>query len=271
MAHLDGESVASSEDVLSQVLEAVTMRRGTPDRRGRGTVTLIALRTLDRHAYERIRSFQSALRDRLRINSVVVGGGYGCTKITIKVIELESDDPNEIDRVVSQVLTGQTFRDEARAVPFDVAVLDDPYARRDLRTDRVERGPVLIIAKEVTMGDKGDTYNISKGAVGGRHVNITNFTQVWNEWSDAKEAPSLDALAEELGRLRKELKKGDNSPEQDAAAGAVAQAEIEAKKQNGSRVLEALAGAGKWVLETAQRIGVELAVQALKKSMGIPG
>lgn len=80
----------------------------------------------------------------------------------------------------------------------------------------------------------------------------------------------LPKLAEELTLLRSAMLAESTEPEQIAATGQVAAAEVEAKKGNESGVLQALKGAGQWALKIAGDIGTKLALEALKKAMGLP-
>jgi hypothetical protein len=78
----------------------------------------------------------------------------------------------------------------------------------------------------------------------------------------------LAKLAEELGRLRGAMKREpDGPPEQDEAVGAVAAAERAAKQGDQPTVLQHLRTAGTWTLGIAEKIGVPLAVEALKRGM----
>ena len=240
---------------------------------GSRLVSLISFRTLGRMDVEPVRRFQRTIRDALGLTAVVVGGGYGCTRVIVKIVELESDDPEEINRVLRELLQGETFRREARKVPFDVLITSEPYERRDLRTGKVDgfMQPVTIYAKEVTVGEKsGDTYNVSRAGVVGAHAKVMNFNQIWSEWKSDDSAPDVAQLAAQLGTLRQQLKSEAKTPEEDAAIGAVAQAEVAAKTGDGSKVLEALVGAGKWALGVAEKIGVALAAGAIRKSLGLP-
>jgi hypothetical protein len=87
------------------------------------------------------------------------------------------------------------------------------------------------------------------------------------------ETEDMTKLAEELARLREALLQRASNAEDYAAIGAVASAEIGAKETAPSRVAQALSvlgAGGKWVLETAQDIGVPLAVTAIKAHLGLP-
>jgi hypothetical protein len=109
-----------------------------------------------------------------------------------------------------------------------------------------------------------DTYNISgqAGAVGPRaHAHDNTFGQV-------QSGIDLPKLAEELGRLRDAMKgEATGAREQDNAIGAVADAEEAAARGDGPAALQYLKSAGKWTLGIAEKIGVAIATEALKKAM----
>lgn len=123
--------------------------------------------------------------------------------------------------------------------------------------------------KEAYMGhNSGDTYNVEQaGAVGPGSVAHDNiFNQIKTQSGDEIDLPSL---AQELSTLRIKMRERATEPEQDEAIGAIAAAEREVKNGNGSKVLESLAKAGKWALDTAKEIGVNVAVEAIKAALGI--
>jgi hypothetical protein len=110
----------------------------------------------------------------------------------------------------------------------------------------------------------GDTYNIpgQAGAVGpGAHAHDNTFQQIQG-------AIHLPKLAEELGCLRIAMKsEATGTREQDKAIGAVADAEEAATKGDGSAALGYLKTAGKWTLGIAEKIGVAVAAEAIKRTM----
>ncbi len=79
----------------------------------------------------------------------------------------------------------------------------------------------------------------------------------------------LPELAKELEQLRMALRKEATDREHDAAVVAVGDAAEAAKQGNGSEVLDHLKKAGKWALDVATKIGVSIASDALKKSLGM--
>jgi hypothetical protein len=75
-------------------------------------------------------------------------------------------------------------------------------------------------------------------------------------------------IKEELGRLRDAMKgEATGTCEQDKAIGAVADAEEAAAKGDGPAALRYLKSAGEWTLGIAEKIGVAVATEALKKTM----
>ena len=100
------------------------------------------------------------------------------------------------------------------------------------------------------------------GAFGpGAHAHDNTFQQI-------HAGIDLPKLAEELGRLRNAMKgETTGTREQDKAVGAVADAEEAAAKGDGPAVLQYLKSAGEWTLGIAEKIGVDLAVEALKRAM----
>jgi hypothetical protein len=74
----------------------------------------------------------------------------------------------------------------------------------------------------------------------------------------------IEALAEELGRLRVALREHGSEPEHDLALGEVAAAEKAAKEGDSDGALRHLKQAGQWALGVATEIGVPVATAALK-------
>jgi hypothetical protein len=118
------------------------------------------------------------------------------------------------------------------------------------------------------MSDKSDNYNISGGQIGAvgpnAHAHDMTFNQIWNQSGQNIDLPTL---ATQLETLRGALRKEASEPEHDEALGAVAAAQKAAKEENGPKVLEYLSTAGKWTLDIATKIGVPIAIEALKRAM----
>jgi len=115
----------------------------------------------------------------------------------------------------------------------------------------------------------GDTYNNSgqAGAIG-PNAQATGNTFVQSRGVD--ENVDLAVLAQELGRLRTEMRGKATTAEQDVAVADVAKAEAAATKGDRKAIAEHLKSAGKWALDIASKIGVNLATSVLKGTLGIP-
>ena len=92
------------------------------------------------------------------------------------------------------------------------------------------------------------------------------FQQVWNEVGGSIDLPRL---ADDLSKLRAEMKKEATEPEHDVATANVSMAEKAAKEGNGPKALEYLKAAGKWALDTATKLGIDVASDALTKAIGV--
>jgi hypothetical protein len=115
----------------------------------------------------------------------------------------------------------------------------------------------------------GDQYNVygPTGAVGpNAHVHDVTVNQVWNQLESRID---LAKLADELALLRKAMERDAVAPAEKLATGAVAAAEECARQKDGPKVIEYLKTAGKWTLSVAEKIGVELAKDALKGALGL--
>ena len=118
--------------------------------------------------------------------------------------------------------------------------------------------------KNYNSSEKGDIYNIygPAGAIGpGAHAQDMTFNQMWLEAGDKIDLPTL---ASELAELQSKLKEEVTEPEHDSSLAEIAQAEKSAKKGDGAKALEHLSKAGKWTLDRAEKIGVPVAIEALK-------
>lgn len=111
----------------------------------------------------------------------------------------------------------------------------------------------------------GDLYISPEARAVGRGASADEFSclTVWNELATSTD---LGRLSKELSTLRKALEGQSRTEEADQIS--VAEKEIE--DGNGPKALRSLKKAGKWALETATKIGTEVAAAAIKKSLGVP-
>lgn len=122
---------------------------------------------------------------------------------------------------------------------------------------------------EVFMGPK---YEVKQAGVVGESNTVTGNT-FQQAWSAATGDIDIGKLADELAQLRQALKSepapDKNEGDQDVAVGAVRLAENEARKGDGPAALAALKNAGRWALSVAEKIGVGVAIAALKVALGL--
>jgi uncharacterized protein YjbI with pentapeptide repeats len=157
------------------------------------------------------------------------------------------------ERTIQQIEEERLAELEERRKPLQLTVynnskifmLEGDYMSRDIH------------ARDVVGSTIGDNNTLQARDI--------NYQQLWNQ---AGSSIDLPALAEELGRLRATMRQEASEPEHDEELGAVASAEKAAKQSDGPRALEYLKAAGKWTLGIAEKIGTELAVAAMKKTMG---
>lgn len=114
------------------------------------------------------------------------------------------------------------------------------------------------------MGDKNQANQVVSM---GRNATFSNNT--FNQIAKTLESEiNLEKLADDLALLRTEMQKSPQSAEESVEAGAIAEAELEAKNGNYEKALEALSKTGKWSISVGEKIGVGLAIAAIKASCG---
>jgi hypothetical protein len=80
---------------------------------------------------------------------------------------------------------------------------------------------------------------------------------------------SLNYLATELEKLRSAIEPQAHTPEQRSSVGLLREAQKAASAGDGRKALTRLSGVGKWVLDTATKIGVSIAAEAIERSTGL--
>jgi len=118
---------------------------------------------------------------------------------------------------------------------------------------------------ETTMGDKNIFKNSQIGAVGSKSKAIKNNFQQ-NSYS-LPDNLDYENLTKELLTLKNDLKSKANSAEEFKAITEVAEAEEASKNKDGNKVTQHLLNGGKWVLNTAKDIGVEVVAEIINKQM----
>lgn len=113
-----------------------------------------------------------------------------------------------------------------------------------------------------------DKYSINQAGAVGPNANARdmNWIQIWEK---SKGKIELDELIQELEKIRPIMHQEAVTGEQQIAVGEVAKAQEAAKNGNGPQVLEHLKATGKMALPYAEKIGVPVAIEAIKASIGL--
>ena len=110
----------------------------------------------------------------------------------------------------------------------------------------------------------GDNYTVGQGAAGpGSSSSGNTFNQIWQQNAEKIDLP---ILAGELDQLRNSMRGEATSAEHDVVIGAVASAQAAAQEGDGPTALSHLKTAGKWGLDVATKIGVNVASAAIKSA-----
>ena len=132
-------------DKLKQVLNCIESRVSILESKvDWPVIRLFSWRTLSPKHYESIRHFQMMIQQQFRVNLVVIGGGYGCSKV---VFAVEAHTQEEASAFVINIMESPVFRELASKAEFRVAITDNPYTRTDLKTGDQELSPAAIAAK----------------------------------------------------------------------------------------------------------------------------
>lgn len=121
-----------------------------------------------------------------------------------------------------------------------------------------------IKVQELYMDSK---YRVTAGTIGAVGDEAQALNNTFNTWNQS--GGDLKELAKELELLRAELGKQAKKPEEFESATAIARAVAAAEEGDGPTAFGHLKNAGKWALETAESIGVPVAIEAIKTAAGI--
>lgn len=115
----------------------------------------------------------------------------------------------------------------------------------------------------------GDQYKNNVAGMIGRNAKAEHTKiQVWN---NAEAGVDQQTLIASLAALRPQLRAQPDSGDHDEEIGHVAAAEKAAKAGDTEGALKHLKEAGKWVLDTAAKIGESVAVKVIASALGFPG
>jgi hypothetical protein len=203
----------------------------------------------------------------LRIRSVQDGASGALVTIVVEDLAGRDAEAFEQERLRLQTELKCTAGERDRLQQLSKWIFSEALSKME-ELQALPRQVVNVQNPSAPMAIEGpmsrDTYNISgqAGAVGpGAQAHDNVFQQIQG-------AIDLPKLAEELRRLRNAMKgETTGTGEQDKAIGTIAAAEEAATKGDGQAALQYLKSAGGWTLKVAEKIGVSIATEALKKAM----
>ena len=158
-----------------------------------------------------------------------------------------------------------------------VALLNKLKYELDIRRQILEKAALALEIRDalrgvdinIDLGDKimRDQYKNNQGVTMGPNGRVSNikFNQIVN---DPETKVDFSNLAEELALLRKEMQSNALTAEELVEVSEIAKAELEAKDGKYDNALEALSKTGKWSLSVGERIGVGVAISAIKAACG---
>ena len=98
------------------------------------TVELISRRRFTLDEAPKLEAFFISVSEELEIDIKVVGGGHGCTKITITA---KADSKKEVKRLLEELFSSDIFAEKAVEVGFDTLLRNEPYAHKTLSSGRL--------------------------------------------------------------------------------------------------------------------------------------
>lgn len=163
----------------------------------------------------------------------------------------------------------QALRDsltKLRSLNSQILGLSGNVGLLEMTEDResTSRANLHIYRGDIQMGDN---YTVGQGVAGRNvHAHDMTFQQIG---SQIEKSIDLPKLAEELSKLREAMKQQATEAEHDIAVSDVAKAEQAAKSKDPSKIAEYLKSAGSWTLDIASKIGVPVAIEAIKLAAGV--
>jgi hypothetical protein len=142
-----------------------------------------------------------------------------------------------------------------------------------LLTDVMMDAKVWIVDGELMKPAKDNTSAPTNSLVVNVDHNSTLYMRDMHAMQSGTGGGDVDLpqLARELEKLRTEMKKQAVDTAHDRAVGAIADAEDAAKQGDRASVIKYLRKSGTWAWECATKIGVSIASEAIKQSIGLRG
>lgn len=149
-------------DVLKATIEKKYL---VPNEKG-FLFSLISLKTFGADSAERIQRMINNIQLVTGLRLKIVGGGFGCTKITIKVeVEVETDSPEDTQALVNTLLKSKSLEVLATQNGFSRLVIDSPYEGKNLVNGNIDgwrdkKSNTSSIGSDVRLGEQ----NLSTGS-----------------------------------------------------------------------------------------------------------
>lgn len=191
------------------------------------------------------------------------------------VVTLVIDDASDGSLEGLELLKVELEATAKQVIEFQRLALDERETRLQLEGEVKQLNSVvdkLIVRPSIVFHSgegisMGDTYKVGQGVAGQNvHAHDMTFNQIGGQ---IEQSMDLTELARQLARLREAMSQDAKEPSHYIALGEVAKAEEAAKAKDSSKVAQSLKAAGKWALDVSTKIGVPLAIEAIKHSTGM--
>ena len=120
-------------DLLYEVIEAISNRKKIPPTTSKNVITLLSFFSFKSEDIPKIRNFQEHIAKLFNVKLIVIGGGYGCSRINFSVV---ASSPKKASEFIKDILDSQIFRQEALEANFSILITDKPYERVDLKSGK---------------------------------------------------------------------------------------------------------------------------------------
>lgn len=205
-------------------------------------------------AFEVLGEFRSIKVEATSLPAMFLWGKDISQSCVIPLERLSHDDIFDVIKVIVQRIS----EGEPLIALCDEAII---LVQEKLKS-KMPTSTVIVKGGEVTIGNSYKAEQV--GAMGpNSHAHDMTFTQVRTQLPSSID---LQRLANELSKLRQQMKREADDPEQDIAISDIAKAEQAARVGDNSRVIEHLKSVGDWTLEIASKIGASLVVDVIKQT-----
>lgn len=178
MVKLKDGGTEGSMDLLADVLASIEGKTQIKPRAigDWPVVRLISFKSFNLSHLSQLRLFQKHLKEIFGVNFVVIGGGYGCSKV---VFSIKARSHQAARDFVLGTMRSDEFRALGVEAEFKIAILDEPYIRVDLSSGNEQissKAKAAIVnnvyINEVHLMTKNKTMTKIKGGVKNSNIAI---------------------------------------------------------------------------------------------------